>query len=111
MKKHDDPIKLSFRKTYMLVTFFILSLACIISLGIVMLFLDFFYSGPITQIVVVVTGTLICGLSILIGSIILWKSSNWISKPIVALDQAVTKVATGDFDVQIESKKSDDYSS
>lgn len=102
MSKHDDPIKLSFRKTYMLITFFILCLACIGSMGIVLLFLNLFYTGPITQFVVIVSGALICFLSIIIGGLIYWKSSGWISKPIVTLDEAVNKVATGDFDVEIE---------
>lgn len=102
MKKHDDPIKLSFRKTYMLVTFFILCLACLLSLALVLFFLNTFYSGPITQIVVIITGILICGLAIMIGGFILWKSSSWISKPIVELDKAVNKVATGDFEVEIK---------
>lgn len=104
MKKHDDPIKLSFRKTYMLVTFFILSLACLISLGLVVFYLNFLYEGPITQLIVILMGTLICGLSIIIGGLILWKSSEWISKPIESLDHAVNKVATGDFEVEIQIK-------
>lgn len=102
MSKHGQPIKLSFRKTYMLLTFFILCMACILSMGIVLLLLNLLYTGPVTQFVVIVSGGLICALSIIIGGMIFWKSSEWISKPIVALDQAVTKVTTGDFDVTIE---------
>lgn len=101
MKNHKIPIHITFRQTYMVFSFIALCLACIISLALVLILLKYFYTGPITEFVVIIIGILICVLSIIIGGLILWKSSNWFSKPIIALDQAVGKVAEGDFDVVI----------
>lgn len=111
MEKHDAGkesrrLRISLRVYFLLVSISSLCVACIFSLLFVMGGMRLLYHGPFTMPVVIVMGLLVCCLSILFGGTMLWTASLYFTKPIEKVNEAVKKVADGDFTVHIDKKTS-----
>ena len=81
-----------------------LCLACIVSCGIVVLGTSLLYHGPLTLLLMMVLCLLVCILSMVIGGILLFFVTGYLSKPIEALNKTVNEIAKGDFSVRVERK-------
>lgn len=93
--------RLSLKVYYFLVSVITLCIACLISCGLVVLEIYFFYEGEITVIFTISMCLLVCIITMFIGSYMLFRVTNNIAKPIEKVTKEVSKVTTGDFSVYI----------
>ncbi len=63
---------------------------------------------PLTKMSVVMMGIAICALTMLTGGLLLWTGAAHLTRPINELNDAVKKVASGHFDIQIKRKTKPD---
>lgn len=103
MKKHIKR-KNSFKVMFSKVAVETLCLSCLIACLIVCGFIMFFYKGEFTTEFVVVACLVVCSLAALIGSHLLLIKAKMFITPIEKVNEAVKKVALGDFDVRIEKE-------
>lgn len=79
-----------------------LCFACLFSCGVVVLAVVFLYHGSLTLPVVTAFCFLACALTMLLGGIMLYFGTVYFLKPIEKVNEAVNKIAKGNFEVRIE---------
>lgn len=78
-----------------------LCFSCLISCGIVVLAAVFFYKGSLTLPAVAAFCFLACALAMLLGGILLYYGTVFFLRPIEKVNDAVNKIAKGDFAVRV----------
>lgn len=104
-KIEDRKFRMSLRIYFSMIFSIILCIACIFSFAFVFAGMRLFYHGVLTMQVLVTMGFLICIITMLVGSLLMWHGSLHLTKPIKIISQAVKKVAQGDFKVHIDRNK------
>ncbi|MCR4944342.1 MAG: HAMP domain-containing histidine kinase [Clostridium sp.] len=99
-KNYDNDIP--FRIHYAAESTKTVCLACIISCILVLIPFFLFYKGEHSQVTVLVICLLICCLTMLITIHMLIRKAKVFVEPIEKLEEAVSKVKNGDFEVKVE---------
>lgn len=104
-KEHYDKKNMPFRVYYAINSTKIVCLSCIIACIIVCIPFLLIYKGEHNEITVIIMSLIICLFTMFFAVHILVKRARVFVEPIEKLEEAVSKVTKGDFDIQIEWKE------
>lgn len=102
MNKIKAGIRISIKIYFSIVSISILVFSCIFSTSITIGAFLLFFKGEFTPKTTIIVCFIICSLTILIGGCILWKGTGHLIRPLQKVNDAVKKVACGNFNVTIE---------
>lgn len=100
-KTENRKYRMSLRIYFSMIFSMILSTVCIFSFVFVFAGMKLLYHGAINMNVVFIVCLIICVLNMIIGSVVMWKGSQHLTKPIGVMSKEVKKVAQGDFKAYI----------
>ncbi len=100
-KKTQRKFRITLRLYFALASILTLCFACLISCALVIVGVKLFYHGSLTPTFVSLLCLLVCFLSILLGGIMMFFGSAHLTTPLEVLNNAIKKVAKGDFTVKI----------
>lgn len=97
--------RLSFRIYYAIVSILTLCVSLIVSFGIILLFLHLLYQGEMRSDMVIIVCLVGCLLTSVIGGLALWMGAKHLTGPVEKINQAVKRVAEGDFTARVERRQ------
>jgi len=103
-KQQARKIKMSLHLKLSLASIITLCSACCFACLLVVLGFYFLYDEPMTITVAVVMCLIVCAFTMIFGGIVLWHGAQYVTNPIIKINEGVKKIADGDFLVQLAIK-------
>jgi len=91
-----------------LTAIFTVCAACIFSLIAVAAWFYLFFSGTPTLTVIIISLCIVCAMTMLIAGVIVWHGAQFVTNPIIKINDGVKKISQGNFKIEIKVKGNDE---